>query len=136
MSSASAMEKTSPLDSRPVVVLLDDDAAVLSSLKFALEMEGISVGAYQNAADLLVSVDPKKTGCLVLDYHLPGASGLDLLKTLRSVGITAPAILITSNPSPLLRHHVETEGASIVEKPLLGNGLIEAIRRSLNSWHD
>jgi FixJ family two-component response regulator len=128
------METISAIDSQPVVVLVDDDSAVLSSLTFALEMEGFSSRAYQNVDDLLAETDPARTGCLVLDYHLPGMNGIDLLRTLRSRGVSAPAIIITTNPSPLVRHRAATEGAAIVEKPLLGNGLIEAIRRSLTVW--
>ena len=118
----------------PIVVIIDDDAAVTASLRFALETEGLSVKDYQSAAALLAEVDPRRTGCLVIDYLLPGTNGLELLRTLRSMGVAAPAIIITTNPGSVLEERVEAAGAEIIEKPLLGNALVEAIRASLNVW--
>ena len=118
----------------PTVVIIDDDAAVTASLRFALEMEGLSVKGYQSAEALLADVDSQHTGCLVIDYLLPGTNGLELLRTLRKMGVGAPAIIITTNPGSVLRRQVAAEGADIVEKPLLGSALLNAIRRSLHSW--
>jgi two-component system, LuxR family, response regulator FixJ len=118
-------------DTRKSVVLVDDDAAVLSSLKFALEMEGFAVEAYQSGAEVIANMDPQNIGCLILDYHLPGPNGLDLLRALRGVGIVAPAVIITTNPTLWLRQNAATEGVAIVEKPLLGDALLEAVRTFL-----
>ena len=123
-----------PAMARPVVVLVDDDAAVLASLKFALEMEGLSVEAFLNPADLLARPGSANADCLILDYYLPDTNGLELLEKLRKKGVAAPAIIITTNPGPWLRRHAKAEGAAIVEKPLLGNSLLEAIRASLPNW--
>jgi FixJ family two-component response regulator len=125
------MAKTPVRNGRPLVILVEDDDAVLVSLKFALEMEGFSVLAYENAEDLLREAPHLNPGCFVLDYYLPGANGLELMKTLRERGLSAPVILITTNPSKLLLQRVKTEGATIVEKPLLGNGLLDAVRSSV-----
>ena len=122
------------LSAPPTVVIIDDDAAVTASLRFALETEGISVKDYQSAPALLADADPRCTGCLVIDYLLPGTNGLELLRTLRKMGVAAPAIIITTNPGSVLRGRVEAEGAEIIEKPLLGNALVEAIRASLTLW--
>jgi FixJ family two-component response regulator len=116
---------------RPTVVLVDDDAAVLTSLKFALELEGFTVAAYANAEDLLAD-GVKTASCFVVDYHLPGANGLELLSRLRQRGYSTPVILITSNPTRLLTNRAREAGAAIVEKPLIGNNLIDAIRASVN----
>jgi two-component system response regulator FixJ len=129
-----AEHATKPLPVAPVVVIVDDDAAVTASLRFALETEGLSVKDYQSAASLLAEADPRDTGCLVIDYLLPGTNGLELLRALRKMGVLAPAIIITTNPGSVLRRRVEAEGAEIVEKPLLGNALVEAIRASLSRW--
>jgi two-component system, LuxR family, response regulator FixJ len=55
-------------------------------------------------------------------------SGLDLIATLRDRRISAPAILITTQPGFLLCHRAEKAAIPIVEKPLLGNALIDKIR--------
>lgn len=125
------MEDPPPSAPRPVVVLVDDDSAVLVSLKFVLEMEGFSVLAYESAEDLLREAPRADPACFVLDYQLPGANGLDLMHKLRGKGHSAPVILITTNPSRVLTRQANAEGATIVEKPLLSNSLLEAVRNSV-----
>jgi FixJ family two-component response regulator len=64
---------------------------------------------------------------MVIDYKLPGADGLSLLSDLRERGVTLPAILITSHPTQSLRRRAAAATAPIVEKPLLGDVLSNAV---------
>jgi two-component system, LuxR family, response regulator FixJ len=115
----------------PIVLVIDDDPAVLSSLKFSLEIEGYDVWVYLSAGELLNNGRLPIQGCLVIDQVLPDVSGLDLIQQLRSAGSVLPAILITTNPGRPLRERAARLGVPIVEKPLLGNTLSEAIRDAL-----
>lgn len=111
-----------------VVIIIDDDLAVRNSLKFALEIEGLTVRSYATGAELLSAGDLDLCSCLVVDQNMPGMNGLDLIRLLRARHIVAPAILITSHPSPSLRERARTAGVPIVEKPLLGSALLDTIR--------
>jgi FixJ family two-component response regulator len=62
---------------------------------------------------------------------MPDMSGLELIARLRDRDISAPAILITSHASLALRERAERANIPIVEKPLLGNALLDAIRDAL-----
>jgi two-component system response regulator FixJ len=112
------------------VIIVDDDPAVLNSLQFALEVEGFSVHVYSSGEELLQAQMPEH-GCLVLDFNIPGMNGLQLLDRLRARGHDLPAILITSNPSLQTRERAAQAGVVIIEKPLLGNTLSDAIREAL-----
>ena len=116
---------------RSLVIVVDDDPAVRNSLKFALELEGFEVRAYAGGADLLRDTAAFADGCLVVDYKMPGMSGLDLVARLREQHIMTPAILMTSYPNSAVSKRASDAGVPIVEKPLLGNGLIDSIRASL-----
>src|SRR5215813_13581400 len=105
---------------RSVVIVVDDDVAVRSSLKFSLELEGFCVRDYASADELLGLDEFLPCSCLVIDHRLPGMSGLDLIVTLRARHVTVPAILITTHPSPALRERAAETHVPIVEKPLLG----------------
>jgi FixJ family two-component response regulator len=121
---------SSPPERRAVVVI-DDDRAVLNSLKFALEIEGFAVRTYRSGEEFLAGASLPQSACLVLDYHLPGANGIAVVDELRRRRINVPAILITSNPPSALRQRAAAAGLALVEKPLLGNTLSEAIHLAL-----
>lgn len=112
-------------------MVVDDDPAVRSSLAFSLETEGIAVCAYATAAELLADIPP--AACFILDYKLPGMSGLDLLAELRRRHIVSPAILITTNPSAAVRKRAATSGIALIEKPLLGDALFQEVRSALGA---
>jgi len=115
------------MGAKPVILVVDDDSAVRSSLKFALEVEGFEVLAYSSAHELLNDDSLPTASCLVTDYHMPGMNGLELVTQLRDRRVSIPAILITSLPSNNLRNRAAAAGISIVEKPVLGNSLVDSI---------
>ena len=121
------MQKSSGPFRPAVIVIVDDDAALLASLRFSLELEGFTVRT-DSDAETMLATDALKAECLVIDYKLPGMNGLELLRTLRRRAILTPAILITTAPGSAVREQAARAGAVIVEKPLLGNGLSERIR--------
>jgi two-component system response regulator FixJ len=111
-----------------VVGVVDDDPAVRNSLKFSLEIEGFVVRAYGDAKALLNETELSRFNCLVVDQNMPGTSGLDLVAELRRRDLLVPVILITSAPPKVLVARAGEAGVPIVEKPLLGNALLEKIR--------
>jgi FixJ family two-component response regulator len=91
-------------------------------------MEGLTVLSYASAAELLTARDQLRCDCLVVDQKLP-AAGFDTIAELRERNFPAPAILITNYDLSLsLRESAKKAGIATVEKPLLGNGLLDAIR--------
>ena len=116
----------------PIICVVDDDAAVRNALKFALEVEGLDVRAYDGAVSLLEDPNLPPCGCLVVDYRLPVMDGLELIGVLRSRGIEAPAILITGRANKELRAQVQKLGIHcLLEKPLSDNALLDSIRFAL-----
>ncbi len=125
------MNQHEPALGIPVVVVVDDDAAVRGSLKFALEIEGFAVRTYPKGADLLSDLRLADCACFIIDQKLPGMNGLDVVAELRKEHIAAPVILITSHPNNLVVQRAAKWGVPIVEKPLLGNALIERVRDAI-----
>jgi two-component system, LuxR family, response regulator FixJ len=115
----------------PIVAVVDDDPAVCNSLKFSLELEGLEVRTFLGGAELLRARDIDACQCFVVDQKMPGMSGLELIEKLRHRLIAAPAILIISQPSAALSARAATAQVPIVEKPLLGNTLLDRIREAL-----
>lgn len=122
------MARTATGQAKPLVVVIEDDPAVRNSLKFSLEIEGYAVRLYADGSDLLEHRRLPCADCLVVDYNLPHMTGLEVIGQLRDRRVHAPAILITSNPNRNLLDRAAVAGARVVEKPLLGDALIESIR--------
>lgn len=114
-----------------VVAVVDDDPAIRHSLKFALEVEGFAVRVYPGAAELLNDLETAGAECLVIDQNMPGMKGLELISSLRGRKEFTPAILMTSHPTAWLRENADKAGVAIIEKPLLGNSLIDRIHEAL-----
>ena len=99
------------------VAVVDDDPAVLDSLKVMLESAGFPTKLYASAEAFLD--DPEgRSSCLILDHHLPRMTGLDLVERLRKEGNTIPLLLITGAPSPAILARASTLGVEkVLEKP-------------------
>jgi len=114
----------------PNVAVVDDDPAVCHSLKFSLELEGFKVRVYGSGAPLLQDGDIAGCDCFVVDQKVPGLSGLETIATLRCRNLSAPAILIISDPSAAIGARAAAAKIPIVEKPFLGNALVDRIREA------
>ena len=68
---------------RPVVLLVDDDANVLSALRRSLRRENLEVRTARDARGALEQLEEGGVDLVISDYRMPGMSGLDLLTTAR-----------------------------------------------------
>ncbi|WP_332660909.1 response regulator [Brevundimonas sp.] len=114
----------------PVLLIVDDDAAVLRSLAFMAETRGYEVVACASAAEAMARLD-RSLACLILDQNLPDVQGVQLLQQIRAAGIRAPALLMTTDPPAALRRQAAAAGVAIVEKPLLDESLFQQVERLL-----
>jgi FixJ family two-component response regulator len=108
--------------------VVDDDDAVRRALAFALDLEDFAVEVCASGETLLMKSLPLHDAVLVVDERLPGASGLDTLNALRARGVELPAILVTSHPKTALKEAAAAAGVPVLEKPLMGETLVAAIR--------
>jgi len=115
------------------VLVVDDDDAVRNSLKFALELHGLSVRPYADGDHLLADGNLPDEACLVVDYRMPVWDGIDLLDCLHERDIHLPAILITAGTAPEIRERAIRSGyRQVLEKPLEDCSLLDGIRSALS----
>jgi two-component system response regulator FixJ len=115
-------------DTSPEVAVIDDDAAVLDSFRFMLEIAGFRVATFDSAIAYLAGGDVTPR-CLILDQNMPDMTGLELIGRLRAAGSEIPIMLITSAPSPALVARAAQIGAAyVLEKPPTEEELIAFVR--------
>ncbi len=128
--SAPRLKRPEPPFAEGAVYVIDDDAAVLRALGFALEAEGFTVHLFRSPGELLALPDFAGHGCLLLDFAIsPDVDGLDLLAILRERGVTLPAILMTSHASRTVRRRAADASVPVVEKPDVVPAVIDRMER-------
>jgi DNA-binding response OmpR family regulator len=78
------------------ILLVEDDPKLAKFIEMELCLEGYQVTVAQNGLDGLMIARDAQPDLLILDWMLPGISGLDLCLRLRSTGIQVPIIMLTA----------------------------------------
>jgi two-component system response regulator FixJ len=114
---------------KPIILVLDDDVAVLSSLQFLLETHGFGVSIFQSAAAMLDWAERNTFDCVVVDYKMPGIDGLQVAERLREHGTVAPVILVTGFPDDSIFIKASAVGINkVLLKPHIEDSLVASIR--------
>lgn len=121
--------------SEPFVALIDDDEAVLDSLRLYLLNKGFSVAPFLTAEAFLAWIDVQRPpDCIVSDVRLPGLSGLQLQEELTRRRLKAPLLLITGHGDIEMAVTAIKAGAyDFLEKPFREERLLVSIRTALAS---
>jgi Na+/proline symporter/signal transduction histidine kinase len=115
------------------VICIDNEPKILDGMEALLVGWGCRVskaGDLSQALAALSSAQIPPAGALV-DYHLDGGNGLDVIVALRArFGADLPAILITADRDAQVRAAARAAGVSVLHKPLKP----AALRASLAQW--
>jgi two-component system, LuxR family, response regulator FixJ len=114
------------------VALIEDDAAVLHSLRLLLESRGLAVRCFDSAESFLAAMAECLPTCVVTDVRMPGLSGLDLQRELKRQGLGVPVILITGHGDIEMAVTAIKEGAfDFIEKPFNDEHLTRSIEKAI-----
>ena len=134
---AKAARKPPAAAGGPVAYVVDDDPAIRSAVREVLESHGVRVDDFDSAESFLGGYRPGSEGCLLLDAHMPGMSGLDLLATLRARHDQLPVILITGGGDIALAVAAMRAGASnFLEKPVGSAEILACVDLAVGQSHD
>lgn len=126
-----------PLRDRPQqssrLVLIEDDDNVRRSMTMLLRARGYQLDVYRSGTEFLMMQGRHGGDCLLIDYKMPRLDGLEVMRRLRAVQDTTPAIMITGYYSESLYTRARSVGfASVLEKPAHPGALIRMISETLN----
>lgn len=114
------------------VFIVDDDEAVRDSLKLLLETHGLDVRDYASCEAFVLGYHPQNRQCLVLDQHLPGMTGLELVQLLGRGGPALPIILVTGKGDHALKARAQAAGVlAYLDKPVNADRLLPLIYAAL-----
>ena len=115
------------------IAVIDDDEAVLDSLRLYFARQNIETSCFESAKDFLAAIaSGQRFDCIVSDVRMPGMSGLDLVHRLKQDGLTAPVILITGHGDVDMAVAAIKVGAfDFIEKPFDEARLLASIRNAI-----
>jgi CheY-like chemotaxis protein len=114
------------------ILVVDDEADVLLSLRIVLETAGYDVVEAASGEDALAVIDETAPDLVVLDIVLPGIDGWAVLEAVRARG-DIPVILASANAHPGLRERAEASGAAtLFTKPFGAEELRRTVERLLS----
>jgi len=120
------------IEAEPTVFVVDDDPSVRRSTERLVRSMGFNVQTFATAKEFRERARIESPSCLVLDVHLPGASGLDLQRELVQAGVQIPIIFITGRGSiPMSVRAMKAGAVEFLTKPTRSRDLLAAIRAAI-----
>jgi two-component system, LuxR family, response regulator FixJ len=114
------------------IALIDDDEAVLRSLRLLLERRGMKVHCYQSARQFLSDIGTNSPDCVVSDVRMPDVSGLELQHELKQRDSSLPVIFITGHGDIAMAVDAIKAGAiDFFEKPFDDEQLVASIKTAV-----
>lgn len=118
------------LPHRKRILCVEDDADVCSMIQTLLGFLGYEVLVAGTLADALNSIEAEQFDLYLLDYWLPGGSGVDLCRNIRAAGLAAPIIFYSAAAYEEDKRKALEAGADVyLVKPAEVNKLVETIQR-------
>jgi two-component system response regulator FixJ len=116
------------------VCVVDDDLSVLKGLSRLCAAWGYAVQPFSTAREFLEYLGSRAddVGCVVLDVHLPGMSGLELQAELASRELLVPIVFVTGAGDEKVRSRALADGAvDFLEKPFDHTDLLRAVQQAM-----
>ena len=117
------------------IALIDDDEAVLDSLRLYFARQDVRTSCFATATGFLAMAERgEKFDCIVSDVRMPSLSGLDLVKQIKERGFAEPIILITGHGDVDMAVAAIKMGAfDFIEKPFDEARLLSSIRHAVET---
>ncbi len=112
----------------PWIAVLDDEPEMRKALRRLLTCCSCRVTEYERGEDLLAALEAALPDCLLLDLHMAGVNGFDVLEALRTRQIPLPTVVITAHDEPATAARAQGLGAcAYLRKPVERDALLSAI---------
>jgi len=114
-----------------VIAILDDEEHYRRALSRLLKAHGYDVASFSAGEELIAEVAQRAFDCVLLDLHMPGMTGFDVLARLRGQPAPPPVIVITAHDDPdFVKRALDLDAFECQSKPVPSPILLGAIERA------
>jgi FixJ family two-component response regulator len=120
---------------RGEIFVVDDDLDIRQFLSVVLSGVGYEVTCFADGAALLAVARTRCPVCIFLDVHIPGRSGLDVLRELHAEDYSAPIFMISGKGDIAMAVEAINNGAlDFIEKPFRASDIVATIEHSVSAF--
>lgn len=120
---------------RSEIYVVDDDRSVVEALSVVLGIAGFRVSGFADGASFLTAARERTPASILLDIHMPGRSGLDILKELNAQNYPAPIFIISgAGDIPMAVEAIKNGALDFIEKPFDGRTMVARLRDAMEGW--
>ncbi|MBV1698717.1 MAG: response regulator [Hyphomicrobiales bacterium] len=117
------------------VFIVDDDPSVCAALHIVLSGEGFLVSSFVESESFLSAARARTPGCVLIDVHLPGCSGLDVLRRLNAQHYPAPILILSGQGDiPTAIDAIRNGALDFIEKPFDPANVATRMRDAIDAW--
>ena len=117
------------------IFIVDDDQAVRDALSVIFTLEGYRVTNFGDGPSLLSAAQSVTPACILLDVHMPGISGLEVLKRLNAQHYPAPIFIISGQGDiPMAVDAIKHGALDFIEKPFDANTVVTRVCEAIDAW--
>jgi FixJ family two-component response regulator len=114
--------------------IVDDDPAVRDALSVVFTLEGYHVSGFADGHSFLSAVRNRPPSCIILDVHMPGRSGLDILKELNAKNYPVPIFIISGQGDiPMAVEAIKHGALDFIEKPFDAETVVNRVREAIDA---
>lgn len=124
------MSQTPPVRA-PRVLVLDQDRAVRQALCFSLGLEGYGVEPFGDAESFANRLQAGGADAVIIGHAPPAIAGPALVRAARQAKDGLAILMTATHPTADLRRAARRDGVSLIEKPLMGDALLQALEAAL-----
>ncbi|MFD1695094.1 response regulator transcription factor [Roseibium aestuarii] len=114
------------------IYIVDDDPAVRDALSVVFGMEGYEVETFSDGDAFVQSASKGLPAVVLLDVHMPGRSGLDILRALNGEEYPAPIFIISGQGDiPMAVEAIRNGAFDFIEKPFTADGVVARVEEGV-----
>ncbi len=118
------------------IFVVDDDPAVRDLLALLFSRRGYSVVCFADGDSVLAALRSKSPICILLDVHIPGKSGIEILRDLNTRNHPAPVFIISGKGDiPMAVDAIKNGALDFIEKPFRGTDVVNRVEEAVAADH-
>ncbi|NRG19578.1 response regulator transcription factor [Rhizobiales bacterium] len=122
------------LEASPSIHIVDDDPAVRDALSVVFELDGFDVETFETGDDFLERISRATPDSVIIDVHMPGRSGIEILRILHDRQFDRPVFVISGQGDiPMAVEAIKQGAHDFIEKPFDAETVVRRLREAIDA---